>query len=472
MLTTMESAACGECGASNLALASCSDCMRQFCRCCVSAAGQCRKCAQSVESSDKLCPTCPLMNETTHLCIACGRKVCRQCVRTVYTHRPHFVICTSCQAPAEVMNACSRCDGIITNVNDAHYCEICADTLCSHCLPLSFECGVVKCFACCPSPVRLLKNRCVRTQLTDQLKVIIASVAGQRKSKYSTLYDHVKLGEGGQGVVYKCRAKDGEVVVLKEMRFAECNRPVYEARLRQAATMQKLSHRHVIEYLDVMGSENPLKISVVMRYYSEGDLSKFIRRQEAPVSEEKLCSIALQIAKALKYLHNQSPPIAHCDIKPENVLLLNNEEQVLLMDLDLCHACGGDNAEESDLLFFGQASPTFEYRAPEMADSSGSPKSDIFSFGVLIFVLATLPEFATLRNEKGVQSVLSDSDWTKSSLEKAVSTAIRRRPRKYKDELVNLIVAMLRHDPRERPTAAEVEARLSDIMLSLLLKKK
>nr|CCD13496.1 unnamed protein product [Trypanosoma congolense IL3000] len=464
---------CDECNSLHKILLNCVGCQRRLCRFCVSAAGQCQRCAQLAEPGAMIAgPShrCPHMGGVVGICISCRKGVCEMCCRTNFLHRPSLVVCVSCQPPPSLVNVCSSCEREFLDDGDVFYCEVCANVICGYCLPHSLEFGVVKCAICCPYPVMLLRNMSIRTQLTDELRSVIVSTSKQQQCKYNELYDHIKLGEGGQGVVYKCRTSDGEVVVSKEMRFGDHERLFYEARLRQAETMKGLSHQHIIQYLHVVGTENPLKINVIMPYYSEGDLSKFISRQRKPVNEHKLCSIALQIATALKYLHTQSPPIVHCDIKPDNVLLLNNEEQVLLMDLDLCHACDkGTCSDDNVLLLFNQASPTFEYRAPEMATSSGSPESDIFSLGVLTFVLATLPEFVMLHNEKGAMSVLSDSDWTKASLARAVSLAIRRHTREYRDDLIELIVDMLRHDPMERPDAAQVISRLSSIMVTRLL---
>ncbi|KEG14057.1 protein kinase [Trypanosoma grayi] len=290
-------------------------------------------------------------------------------------------------------------------------------------------------------------------------------------SKYHHLRSRELLGQGGQGLVFKCVTYDGEIVVSKEMTFTDNDRTLFLARLHQAENMRKLSHKHLIKYLDVIGSENPLKIAVIMPYYSEGDLFRFIKRQRGPIGEHKLCSIILQIASALDYLHTLNPPLVHRDIKPDNILLLNRE-QVLLMDLDLCRSYDAQPSASARVLQEQQeASPTFEYRAPELAHSAGSVKSDVFSLGVVAFVLATLPEFAVLQNDSGTTTVLNDSDWTRNSLALAIRRDIQRHTRNYSDELIMLIINMLRHKPAERPKAMEVRVQLSKIMERRLLEQ-
>ncbi|KAF8293156.1 putative protein kinase [Trypanosoma cruzi] len=484
----VQSQRCERCGEGDATLANCVDCGRYLCRRCVSCAGQCADCTAKVEQSALGCANCRNMENAYYWCAACHSIVCRRCVLQSYKGRPTTVLCKSCQMSSPLaapVTLCGRCKGVLRDESTWYYCEVCAEPLCRNCLSSSFECGVLKCLTCCPAPVRLLSgNRQIRMFLDDELKTLVASISrtksqtaatsattGMSFSKYRHLRNREKLGEGGQGAVFKCTTLDNEVVVSKEMTFDDGDRAAFEARLIQAEKMRMLSHKHLIRYLDVIGLENPLKICVIMPYYAEGDLFNYIKRQRGPIEEHKLCSIILQIASALHYLHSQRPPLAHCDIKPDNILLLNREEQVLLMDLDLCRSCDVQSSATSRVLYECHGnSPTFEYRAPEMVKSAGSTESDIFSLGVVSFVLATLPEFAMLRNGKGVMTVLNDSDWTPDSLAHAVRAAIEAHTRVYSEELIDLIIGMLRHRPASRPQAIEVMMRLTEAMENRLLR--
>ncbi|RNF03038.1 putative protein kinase [Trypanosoma conorhini] len=503
---------CEGCDEGDVELANCIECGRRLCRLCLSCAGQCADCAAKAKHSALECALCRNREKELCCCAVCHSMFCGACVLQPYRNRPTTFLCRGCQASSSLAGAvtvCGRCNETIRDESKLYYCELCAHPLCRDCLPAAFECGVLKCQTCCPSPVRLVsKDRHARTLLSDELSSLIASIlheqpsdkstaavavpaapavtsparpsaltksvanttSGAAFSKYRRLRKHEKLGEGGQGVVFKCTTLDNEVVVSKEMTFDDNERAVFEARLVQAQKMRKLSHNHLIRYLDVIGTENPLKICVIMPYYSEGDLSKYISRQRGPIEESTLCSIILQLAHALDYLHSQNPPLAHCDVKPDNILLLNCE-QVLLMDLDLCHSCGVQASLTMRVLHeCKRNSPTFEYRAPELVSSAGSTESDIFSLGVVAFVLATLPEFAMLRNSKGAMMVLNHSDWTPDSLARAVRRAIREHTGDYPEELIDLIIEMLRHQPASRPRASEVKERLTTAMANRLLR--
>lgn len=287
-------------------------------------------------------------------------------------------------------------------------------------------------------------------------------------TKYRTLLRKQKLGEGAQGVVYKCYTTDGDVVVSKEMLFDESESNSFALQLRRSERLRQLSHPHLIRYLDVYPLLHPCRVVVVMPYYVEGDLKKFIERQKKPIPELCLCSIVLQIAEALNYLHQQDPPLVHYDIKPDNILLLNHEQQVLLMDLDLC-STADNTGYLSSTTHRRRVSTTFEYRAPELEKTIGSPKTDVFSLGVVTYVLVTLPEFPFVRTDKNEELVLSSPEWTSSALDAAIRRAIRGVVGYcYSPMLVSLIVRMLAIDATIRPTSEEVASRLRDIMESRL----
>lgn len=98
-------------------------------------------------------------------------------------------------------------------------------------------------------------------------------------------------------------------------------------------------------------------------------------------------SIALDIARALDYLHSQAdPPIIHRDVKSSNILLIDNDH-AKLADFGLCKL-GHDTSH-------GSQTPTTVKGSFGYVDTcylnTGvvSPKSDVYSFGVLLLELIT-----------------------------------------------------------------------------------
>ncbi|TPP50650.1 Protein kinase domain family protein [Leishmania donovani] len=398
------------------------------------------------------CSLCQLetLENDLNFCVCCRAAVCAKCTLACYPNRKSVGLCVRC-TPPDYGFACGRCRRHISYGDIEFFCDMCAVPICFTCVAsgTSFECGQLKCSLCCECPMsQAPRNLVVRHEVDDamlrQLPIPL-------------------------GVVYKCHTEENEVVVVKEMVFNDTDVTAFEAQARQVERMRQLNHPHLIRYLDVSVQKDPLRICVVMPFYSEGDLKKFIERQRKPVTEVKLCSIVLQIAGALNYLHRQEPPLVHRDIKPENILLLNHEEQVLLMDLDLCRTVD----VTASVIKRRELSPTYEYRAPELEKSHGDTKADVFSLGVVMFVLATLPDFPCVRTDSGEMLVFSASKWSPSSLKRAIQREIRRVQRyTYSEEFIRLVVAMLVHQPAARPTSGAVIYRLQKIMEQRLMEGK
>lgn len=138
---------------------------------------------------------------------------------------------------------------------------------------------------------------------------------------------------------------------------------------------QKLNHPNIVKIHDVI--YQPALIFVVLDLCSGGDLLNYIMKhpQNHPTVHKR---ILYQVLSALAYIHERD--IAHRDIKPDNILL-TEDLQVKLADFGCCE----DVALRRDPKTCG----TMWYAAPEVIlspEKTGS-KSDIWSFGILLFVL-------------------------------------------------------------------------------------
>ncbi|EPY43309.1 protein kinase [Angomonas deanei] len=398
--------------------------------------------------------------EDVIFCLICRSPLCNRCCVWHCPNRADIAVCKNCTLP-QLCFSCSRCEREMNYNYMEFFCEMCSNAICSDCVEFSFEQGVLKCARCCgvpvghvtcPTSIQPYVTETMLNTLQLPLKITTIPVAGQGSSKYRKLKNRVILGEGAQGTVYKCETEDGEVVADKEIIFDDLEFSSFEQQLRQTERIMRLNHPHLIRYLDVIPGHQPFRLNVIMPYYNEGDLRNFIERQRAPIPEEKLCSIVLQIAGALQYLHNQDPPLMHLDVKPENILLLNNEEQVLLMDLDLCRT-----VDVSASVVKRANEPTYEYTAPEMARSTGTPKADVFSLGIVTFVLATFPDIPASENDNNEFVMLCDHSWSWDAVKRAVARDIRKiRSYKYSDSLIHLIGDMLARSPNDRPSSTEV----------------
>ena len=198
---------------------------------------------------------------------------------------------------------------------------------------------------------------------------------GQTVSHYKILE---KLGEGGMGVVYK--AQDTKLDRLVALKFLPVHATVNEetkARfLQEAKAAAALNHAHICTIHGV--EEDGGHMFIVMEYVVGGTL-----RENIPFSKiNDAMTSAIQIGEALQEAHSKG--IVHRDIKAENIML-KSKNQVKVMDFGLAKFKGSLKLTRSS----GTVG-TLAYMAPEQIQGGEvDTRSDIFSFGVLLFEMLT-----------------------------------------------------------------------------------
>ncbi|XP_058481964.1 protein kinase D4 [Solea solea] len=197
-------------------------------------------------------------------------------------------------------------------------------------------------------------------------------------SMYQIFTDEV-LGSGQFGVVYRgTHRKSGRLVAIKvidKTRFPTNQ----EQQLRnEASILQALSHPGVV-LLEGM-FETVQHVFVVMEKL-HGDMLEMILSSEKGRLPERITRfLVTQILEALRYLHFKH--IAHCDLKPENVLLTSADAfpQVKLCDFGFARIIGEKSFRRSVV-------GTPAYLAPEVISSCGYNRSlDMWSVGVIMYV--------------------------------------------------------------------------------------
>ncbi|GLJ08082.1 hypothetical protein SUGI_0081060 [Cryptomeria japonica] len=98
-------------------------------------------------------------------------------------------------------------------------------------------------------------------------------------------------------------------------------------------------------------------------------------------------NIALDVAHAMAYLHNDcSPPIVHSDLKPSNVLIDENMT-AHVADFGVAHLMTSTVSASSST---SKLKGTVGYLAPEYGlGGQVTTKSDVYSFGVVILEMVT-----------------------------------------------------------------------------------
>jgi serine/threonine-protein kinase len=251
-----------------------------------------------------------------------------------------------------------------------------------------------------------------------------------------------KLGEGGQGTVYKAiDSKLGRTVVIKvlpaELTTKEANLKRFE---REARLASALDHPNICTIFD-LDEINGIHF-IVMQYIEGRNVRQLVNGR--PLSLESALSIALQTADALAAAHARG--IIHRDIKAGNVMVTPTG-QVKILDFGLAKLLDEEAARTSgihhtEITELGIPYGTATYAAPEQARGDRvDSRADIFSTGVLLYeMLAGTWPFRGSTAIEVRHAVLNDEPQPLAKV----------RPGRIPDQLQSILDKALAKDPRNR----------------------
>ncbi|XP_044973758.1 cysteine-rich receptor-like protein kinase 10 [Hordeum vulgare subsp. vulgare] len=192
--------------------------------------------------------------------------------------------------------------------------------------------------------------------------------------------DHV-VAKGGFGPVYKGQLPDGLEIAVK--RLASHSGQGFLEFKNEVQLIAKLQHTNLVRFLGCCSQEEE-KI-LVYEYLANKSLDIFIfdEYKRALLDWSKLLEIIEGIAHGLLYLHKHSRLLViHRDLKPSNILL-DSEMNPKISDFGLAKILSSNETEDDTTR---RVVGTYGYMAPEYASKGVfSIKSDVFSFGVVIF---------------------------------------------------------------------------------------
>jgi len=189
-----------------------------------------------------------------------------------------------------------------------------------------------------------------------------------------------KLGEGGMGVVYKAHdTKLDRHVALKFLpRDLTSDSTEKERFYHEARAASALNHPNITTVYEIDEHEGQLFIAME---FVEGKTLKQLLEPEPP-SIKRVLDIAIQVSDGLAAAHEKG--IVHRDIKSENVMV-TPKGQAKIMDFGLAKVKGVTRLTRE-----GTTLGTAAYMSPEQAQGEEvDHRSDIFSFGVVLYELLT-----------------------------------------------------------------------------------
>jgi serine/threonine protein kinase len=189
-----------------------------------------------------------------------------------------------------------------------------------------------------------------------------------------------RLGQGGMGVVYLGRDRDGRVVAIKVIRPELAASRDYLARFRREAELgRKVAGRFVAEVLDAsFDAEQPFLVTA----YIEGATLQSRVRERGPMPPSEVRELAVGVAAALSAIH--AAGLVHRDLKPGNVLL--SAEGPRVIDFGVARSVADHSGPLTSVIRPGTAA----FMAPEQFEGVGvRPAADVFAWGGLLVYAST-----------------------------------------------------------------------------------
>ncbi|CAN4125631.1 unnamed protein product [Withania somnifera] len=280
-------------------------------------------------------------------------------------------------------------------------------------------------------------NNTLKRVLSVGLKV--ESVLGRKTRNLKDLYTlGRKLGQGQFGTTFLCVDKQGKEFACKSIAKRKLtNEEDVEDVRREVQIMHHLAgHPSIVQIVGAY--EDAVAVHLVMELCAGGELfDRIIKRGH--YTEKKAAELARVIVGVVEACHSLG--VMHRDLKPENFLFVNEKEEPSLKTIDF------------GLSVFFRPDETFTdvvgspyYVAPEVLRKRYGPECDIWSAGVIIYILLCgVPPFWD-ETEKGIfeQIVKGELDLV-SEPWPAISESAK-----------DLVRKMLVRDPKKRLTAHEV----------------
>ena len=219
-------------------------------------------------------------------------------------------------------------------------------------------------------------------QSVTPIKITNELLVSESKSDPDKEYKKLKfLGEGSFGAVYQVRNKyTGAICAMKiiKKKYACSNSEEEEIR-NEINILRTMDHPNILKIFEFYS--NPKEYSIITELCSMGELFDQIINK-GPFNEKYAAYVLYQVFSAVNYCHKMH--IVHRDLKPENILIIDKNTEgyptIKVCDFGTSKIFRTGSVERN---IVGSS----YYMAPEVLNQKYNEKCDIWSCGVIMYIL-------------------------------------------------------------------------------------
>ena len=189
------------------------------------------------------------------------------------------------------------------------------------------------------------------------------------------------IGVGGMAVVYKAYDNiDDRIVAVKILKEEFLQNEEFRRRFKnESKAIAVLSHPNIVKVYDVSFGD---RLQYIVMEYVEGITLKEYIEQQKVINWKEAVHFVTQILRALQHAHDKG--IVHRDIKPQNIMLLQNGN-IKVTDFGIARFSRSETRTMTE-----SAIGSVHYISPEQARGEiTDDKADLYSVGVVLYEMLT-----------------------------------------------------------------------------------
>ena len=261
------------------------------------------------------------------------------------------------------------------------------------------------------------KNKNKKKNNDNELNIEHNPLISQIKSDPFIDYEITKeLGKGTFATVYLVKhRKSGAIRAMKEIqRDQEEDSEISIA--NEINILMKLDHPNIVKIFEFYVS--PSTFYLITEYCPCGSLYDLIDKNNGPFTEIQTSYIMYQLFSAVNYFHKMK--VIHRDLKPENILINKNENG--FVSIKICDFGTSLRFKRGEIQ--NEIVGSIYYIAPEVLRKKYDAKCDIWSCGVIMYILLTgYPPFSGKDNQTIMNKIL-DGKYNTARLNKRCKACI------------------------------------------------